>query len=58
MIRPSIFAVPSRRCRLETYEAAERGWKTVIALRPDLPEARSNLGLVYHLQKNYVDAIE
>lgn len=40
------------------YEAAERGWKTVIALRPDLPEARSNLGLVHHLQKNYVDAIE
>ena len=39
-------------------EAAERGWKTVIALRPDLPEARSNLGLVYDLQKNYVDAIE
>lgn len=40
------------------YEAAERGWKTVMALRPDLPEARSNLGLVYHLQKNYADAIE
>ena len=39
------------------YEAAERAWKSVIALLPDLPEARSNLGLVYHLQQNYEDAI-
>lgn len=39
------------------YEAAELAWKSVIALLPDLPEARSNLGLVYHLQRNYADAI-
>lgn len=39
------------------YETAELAWKAVIALLPDLPEARSNLGLVYHLQRNYKDAI-
>ena len=39
------------------YQAAEQAWKSVIALLPDLPEARSNLGLVYHLQQNYEDAI-
>ena len=39
------------------YEAAELAWKGVIELLPDLPEARSNLGLVYHLQQNYENAI-
>lgn len=39
------------------YEAAELAWKAVITQLPDLPEARSNLGLVYHLQRNYDDAI-
>ena len=39
------------------YETAALAWQSVIALLPDLPEARSNLGLVYHLQRNYEDAI-
>lgn len=40
------------------YETAAQAWKAVIALVPDLPEARSNLGLVYHLQQDYERAIE
>ena len=40
------------------YETAAESWQAVIALAPDLPEARSNLGLVYHLQRKYEPAIE
>ena len=39
------------------YGTAEAAWKAVIELTPDLPQARSNLGLVYHLQRNYGEAI-
>ena len=40
------------------YETAAKAWKALIALAPDRPEARSNLGLVYHLQRKYESAIE
>ena len=40
------------------YETAAESWQALIALAPDLPEARSNLGLVYHLQRKYEPAIE
>ena len=40
------------------YETAAEAWKAIIALAPDLPEARSNLGLTYHLQRKYELAIE
>ena len=40
------------------YETAAGAWKAIIAVAPDLPEARSNLGLVYHLQQDYESAIE
>ncbi len=39
------------------YGTAEAAWKAVIALAPDIPQARSNLGLVYHLQQDYESAI-
>ena len=40
------------------YETAAEAWKAIIASAPDLPEARSNLGLVYHLQRKYEPAID
>ena len=40
------------------YEAAAEAWKALVAVAPEVPEARSNLGLVYHLQKEYEPAIE
>ena len=51
------FRRAQRAMEARDYEAAELAWKSVIALLPDLPEARSNLGLVFHLQRNYEDAI-
>ena len=40
------------------YETAAKAWKAIIALAPDVPEVRSNLGLVHHLQQDYESAIE
>lgn len=40
------------------YGTAATAWRAVIKLAPDLPQARSNLGLVYHLQQNYTAAID
>ena len=39
------------------YGTAAAAWKAVIELAPDMPQARSNLGLVYHLQQDYGSAI-
>lgn len=39
------------------YESAAEAWKAFIAVAPEIPEARSNLGLVYHLQRDYESAI-
>ena len=39
------------------YGTAAAAWKTVIELAPDIPQARSNLGLVLHLQQDYEAAI-
>ena len=42
----------------QDVEAAAREFKAIVDLRPDLPQARSNLGLMYHLQRKYDPAIE
>ena len=39
------------------YETAAEAWKAITALMPDLPEARANLGMIYHLQRKYEQAI-
>ena len=38
--------------------AAAKEFRAIVDLRPDLPQARSNLGLMYHLQRKYDPAIE
>ena len=38
--------------------AAAKEFQAIVDLRPDLPRARSNLGLMYHLQREYEPAIE
>ncbi len=38
--------------------AAAKEFQAIVDLRPDLPQARSNLGLMYHLQRKYEPAIE
>lgn len=43
---------------MRDYETAAEGWKAVIELAPHMPQARSNLGLVYHLQQEYESAID
>ena len=40
------------------YETAVESWKAITALMPDFPEARSNLGLMYHMQRKYEPAIK
>lgn len=40
------------------YGAAAESWRSLIELLPDMPEARSNLGLVYHLQEKYDLAVD
>jgi tetratricopeptide (TPR) repeat protein len=40
------------------YETAAGEWKAIVDLRPALPEARANLGLMYHQQRKYDRAIE
>ncbi len=40
------------------YETAAGAWKAIVDLRPGLPEARANLGLMYHQQRKYDRAIE
>ena len=37
----------------QDYEAAANAWEAICGLMPDYPEAHSNLGLVYHLQRKY-----
>ncbi len=39
------------------YETAAEAWRAITALMPDLPEARANLGMIYHLQSKYEPAI-
>ena len=39
------------------YETAAEAWRAISALMPDLPEARANLGMIYHLQRKYEPAI-
>ena len=39
------------------YESAAEAWQEISALMPDFPEARSNLGLMYHMQRKYEPAI-
>ena len=40
------------------YAVAAGAWRSLIELLPDMPEARSNLGLAYHLQGKYDLAID
>jgi tetratricopeptide (TPR) repeat protein len=40
------------------YPAAARGYERALAIRPDSPEALSNLGVVYHMQGNLRLAVE
>ena len=39
------------------YKTAAEAWRAITALMPDLPEARANLGMIYHLQRKYEQAI-
>ena len=40
------------------YETTAEAWKAISALMPDFAEARSNLGLMYHMQRKYERAIK
>src|SRR5258708_14666987 len=40
------------------YATAAEAWKAIVDLMPSLPEARANLGLMYHQQRKYDMAIE
>ena len=37
----------------QDYETAAKAWEAICSLMPQYPEAHSNLGLVYHLQRKY-----
>ena len=37
----------------QDYETAAKAWEAICSLMPHYPEAHSNLGLVYHLQRKY-----
>lgn len=54
----SVYRRAQEAMRVRDYESAAAAWKSLIALMPSMPEARSNLGLAYHLQKKYEPAIE
>ena len=41
----------------QDYEAAAKAWEAICSLMPQFPEAHSNLGLVYHLQRKYSRSI-
>ncbi len=40
------------------YDTAAKEWEAIVRLAPELPEAHSNLGLMYHMQRKYEQAIE
>ena len=42
----------------QDYKTAADEWKAIVDLMPGLPEARANLGLMYHQQRKYDRAIE